>query len=292
MFNTEEAIQQLKKDKNTILEGYVCEFLFENQFLKPRNADYSSGWWISSSKQNYYAFFFGDETRSAIEIKIAETLSTAMDVWFVRFSDRKFEFRNSKEESYIGVEDFIKRNNLTPKNRALMASTDQRSKERQTACIDFFKNNGLLIKIAEQRCFADDLLSVYFDNLVNVDYFTIKDNTINLIEIKFKYSTRNNAFGFDKGLGKTFDWLADSCKIKLFHYILLKPLRDESFTIFDYIKRTDIERFWIYTELHNISQTNEKYAPKKTSVDGRKDQKYYPIAINKFKLFDCLRLPD
>jgi hypothetical protein len=124
-----------------------------------------------------------------------------------------------------------------------------------------------------------------------VDFFTIKNETINLIEIKYKYSTRNGCFGFDKGLGKTFDWLADTCKIRLFHYILLKPLRDEDLTIIDYIGRTDIERFWIYTELHNISFAGEKKAPKKTSVDGRKEQLYYQIAAKEFKIADSLRMP-
>ena len=46
------AIGQFFFDKETILEGYVSEYLFEKQFLDSKNKDYTHGVWIAQLFNN------------------------------------------------------------------------------------------------------------------------------------------------------------------------------------------------------------------------------------------------
>ncbi|SHH19526.1 hypothetical protein SAMN02745135_00003 [Caloranaerobacter azorensis DSM 13643] len=46
--NEKIAVQQLLKDKHTLLEGYVTEQLFYNQFLSNGNISFSNGWWMTT----------------------------------------------------------------------------------------------------------------------------------------------------------------------------------------------------------------------------------------------------
>ena len=39
------AKRQILKDKHTPLEGYVTEYLYENQFLARKPHQYTSEWW-------------------------------------------------------------------------------------------------------------------------------------------------------------------------------------------------------------------------------------------------------
>ena len=54
-------IEQLKRDKHTLLEGYVTEHLFKKQFLAGRTIEeYSHGWWTGMLRGKRFLFILKD----------------------------------------------------------------------------------------------------------------------------------------------------------------------------------------------------------------------------------------
>ena len=50
------ARKQILRDKHTLLEGYVTEYLYKTQFLESRPQNYTCGWW--SAEVGGQRFFF------------------------------------------------------------------------------------------------------------------------------------------------------------------------------------------------------------------------------------------
>lgn len=89
----------------------------------------------------------------------------------------------------------------------MVASKETRNSERQNQSINFFKGNKILKKIATERRFANNFLTVYFRGMINIDMFTKKNEQINVIEIKYKYESRDGYFGVNTGQMKMFEFL-------------------------------------------------------------------------------------
>ena len=74
----------------------------------------------------------------------------------------------------------------------------------------FFYNHSLLIKVATERNFADDILTVYFNSIVNIDFFALKPSgRICVLEVKFKFASRAGTFGINVGQFGLFELLAN-----------------------------------------------------------------------------------
>ena len=283
----EDAKKQLKKDKHNLLEGYVSEYCFEKQFLSSGSVRYTKGWWIAHGKDEYVAFCYKEDFNE-IDENIASYLLLGMPVWHVRFNGA-WEFRNIKTNERLSLQELTKSYHTVSFSSPIEATSETRDDDRQTKCIEFFQRKGILIDIAEQRKFANDVLSPSFNGLINVDFFSInKRQEPCVIEIKFKYPANDNTFGFDKGLGDTFDYLSNNCRVKICHFILYKPIRSEEYSIFDYLKDTRVERFWLFARLLDIGHFKLKTAPSKTSVDGKKKQQYYALPVSLFKKYKSL----
>ena len=265
------AIEQIRRDKHTLLEGYVTEYLFKDQFLKDRNDTFSKGWWSASLGKERY-FFYVKEFQNIVDRRLETILSSQYEVWKVSFGDDLY-FSSLKKT--LSLEEFIDSKKLRKKRTPLNATCQTKNENRQNNCIDFFLEKDILLEVAKERYFADDFLTEYFDSMVNIDFVTInKNDELCVIETKFKYESRADTFGINSGQLQLFREL-DQLGLQIFNVVLYNTTKDKSLSIFGYLNRTDINKYWLYGKLTNLDKRTKSMGPEETSVDGKKKQECF-----------------
>lgn len=71
----EGAKGQLLRDKHILLEGYVMEYLFEQQFLIQKGKNYINGWW-SALRGDERFFFLVKEKMNKLDKKVFHLLKS------------------------------------------------------------------------------------------------------------------------------------------------------------------------------------------------------------------------
>jgi len=117
--------------------------------------------------------------------------------WQVYLKRDKYIFL--RESKILTQEEFIDTFKLKRLWAPMVAAKYARNKERQIKSIEFFKKNGIIKKIAIERRFANNFLTVYFNRMINIDFLTKKNNQFIIIEVKYKYESRDGYFGINKG---------------------------------------------------------------------------------------------
>lgn len=272
MFNkTSNAIYQLEKDKHTLLEGYVTEFLFQQQFLS-LDSLHTHGWWMGLIN-NKRMFFVIKDKLNDLDRDLIQSIPHFDQCWQVILKERTLYFANREE--ILDEGGFVLKNNLKPIRDKLKASDDTRNTIRQQKCIDFFVNHGLIKDIATERYFVNNFLTVYFGGMINIDYFTKdKKGNINVIEVKFKYESRDNCFGINTGQMKMFDYFK-GLGFKINHFILYNHTRNMNTSIFGFLDLPE-EKYWLFTGI-NTDNNIMAVAPERTSISGSFQQSYYKI---------------
>lgn len=270
------AIKQLLNDKHTLLEGYITEQLFYNQFLKNNTTPNTDGWWTTEYK-NVKLFFVVKEKLNSLDKEIIMRIPPQHQCWQVYLEQDKFIFE--KENIKLSEEDFINRFKLPQIRKPMVASDETRDSERQNQSIEFFEQNKILKKIATERKFANNFLTVYFKGMINIDMFTKKNEQINVIEIKYKYESRDGHFGVNTGQMKMFEFFM-RINFNVHHFVLYNFTRDMHLSIFGFLKLNlefPNEKEWYFKKLNLEEVYNESIAPEMTSVSGRFRQAYYKI---------------
>lgn len=272
------AINQLKRDKHTLLEGYVTEFLFERQFLKSRSETYTHGWW--SGTINGKRFFFVLKAQlSSLDQEVLTALNTNYNCWQATYKNGEWFF--CKDEKWYSQIEFLNKLNLVKRQAAIHATSATTDADRQNKCIDFFDANNIIICTAIERNFADDFLSVYFNGILNVDYFTKnKEGKLCVVEVKFKNESYDDVFGINIGEVDLFIQLR-RIGFKVIHTILYKNRENKEMSIFDYLKSNSIEHAWYIGVFDEKNLDAPALAPSKTSVDGKKNQYFYKLKKSK-----------
>ena len=76
------AKKQILRDKHTLLEGYVTEYLYKTQSQESRPQNYTSGWW-SAEVGGQRFFFVIKEKLSDLDSQIIKKLSNTYPCWRV-----------------------------------------------------------------------------------------------------------------------------------------------------------------------------------------------------------------
>lgn len=274
----DSAINQLKRDKHTLLEGYVTEFLFERQFLKSRSGRYTHGWWSGIINGERF-FFVLKEQLSSLDQEVLTVLNTNYNCWQAIYKNGEWIF--GKDEMWYSQSEFLNKFNLVKRQAAVHATSDTTDIDRQNKCIDFFDANSIIICTAIERNFADDFLSVYFKGILNVDYFTKnKEGNLCVVEVKFKNESYDGVFGINIGEVALFTELR-RMGFKVIHTILYKNRENKEMSIFDYLNSNTIEHAWYIGVFDEKDLDAPAVAPSKTSVDGKKNQYFYKLKKSK-----------
>lgn len=279
--NLSDARKQLLRDKHVLLEGYVTEYLFEKQFLRSANgryfSGYTSGWW-SAGVANQRFFFLVASSQNDIDRKVTRSLSPQYEVWRAWPKNDTWHFY--KDELDLDLDGFIHRFGLSPLRSESTATAATRNTERQSRCLDFLSDHDLLQTVATERNFADDILTVYFNSVVNIDFFALKPSgKICALEIKFKFESRAGTFGINVGQFRMFELLADQ-GMEIEHWILYNKTHDKDLSIFGFLELPG--RKWWRCGFIPSTAGVQKMAPAETSVQGNRRQEYYEFRETDF----------
>lgn len=272
------AIQQLLNDKHTLLEGYVTEQLFYNQFLKNNTIPFSGGWWMTNHK-GIRLFFIVKEFLSDFEHEIISKIPYPHQCWQVYLKDEEFIF--IKENKVLTQQEFREKYKLTTIREAMIASQDTRNKDRQNKSILFFKQNSTTKKIAVERKFANNFLTVHFYSMINVDFFTKKNNQFNIIEVKYKYESKDGYFGINTGQMEMFKFFM-GIGFNIYHFILYNYTKDMNISIFGFLDLKGVKN-WYHARINDSTIHGIGVAPKMTSVSGGFKQSYYKLSVEEIE---------
>lgn len=269
-----DAVQVLKKDKHTMLEGYITEDIFEKQWLRGR--EYSRNWWFAQSKAKKKYFFIIKDKINKLDVEIALKLSC--ECWQVTRKDGVWHFKNN--QTTLTLEEFLKQENIAVYRDSLRVNNELKNQDRQKACIDYFVKNGIAEEVAKERMFANQILTVYFPIMTNIDGFVKRnDGEIVVTEIKFKYESYSGHFGFNIGQANVLRYFKEHGFVAK-AYVLYNSTKSKDVSILDFLKNP-VEKYWLTTngelDLNEIAT-----APDYTSLTGRKTQRYYMIKKEMF----------
>lgn len=272
----EEAKRQILRDKHTLLEGYVSEYLFEQQFFNAGDIHYTNGWW-SAMRGNHRYFFLVKSEMNVVDQRVFNILSQQYECWVAYPEGNDWKFSNGNAR--ISEADFIREHSFSIIRTELAATTDTRNTERQNRCVAFFEEKNIIRKIAIERNFADDFLTKYFNSMVNIDYIS-QNATGNLcvMEVKFKYENRAGNFGINAGQVLMFSIL-EELGFEIHHMILYNHTKNKDLSVFGFLDLPD-DKFWLYGQLSGFADRRMSVAPRETSVDGRSEQSYYSFGRN------------
>ena len=276
------AVKQLLKDKHTLLEGYITEHLFYNQFLKNNTIPSTDGWWTTEYKNNKL-FFIVKEELCPLDEEIINLISPQHECWHVYLQQDKFIFKNNNIKLF--EEDFVSKYELFKIRNPMTASKETRNFNRQKQSINFFRENKILGKIAIERKFANNFLTVYFRGMINIDMFTKKNEQINVIEIKYKYESKDGYFGVNTGQMKMFEFFM-RLNFNVHHFVLYNFTRDMTLSIFGFLRLNSEPpniKEWYFKKLNVEEVYNEGIAPEMTSVSGNFRQTYFKIPKREMK---------
>ena len=271
--SVDTAIELLIKYKETVLEGYVSEYLFEKQFLDSSNREYAHGIWTAKWGGLHLFFIFKQEL-SDIDKKILSNklLNLLFSCWHVYEKDDKFYFSN--ENVTYDEKAFLNSVGNARVSRPVPIDKDGLT-ERKKKCIDFFKNNNLLFPIATERQFVNSFLEVHFYSVINIDYIALnRDGELLLYEVKFKDENREGYFGINAGQ-KNLLGLLEVCGFRIVYAVLYKDRPHSTLNIFDYMNTSDITPKWYFANIDLNKYVKCQYVAKYTSLHGIWRQKVY-----------------
>lgn len=270
------AVNQLMNDKHTLLEGYVTEHLFYLQFLSESNTPYSNGWWMTSLN-GIRLFFIVKEQLTDFERELIAEIPLPHQCWQVYLTGNEFCFARNNE--ILTQEQFINRFNLREIRKPMVATEYTRNRTRQENAVDFFKKNKIVKKIATERFFANNFLTVYFNSMINIDFFTKSNGELNVIEVKYKYESYDGYFGINTGQMEMFRFFM-SLDFNVYHFILYNHTKDKDISIFGFLELPD-EKNWYQARINDTKAHGIGLAPEMTSVSGGFSQTYYKIPLKK-----------
>lgn len=277
--NEKVAIKQLMNDKYALLEGYVTEQLFFNQFLKNNSVPHSDSWWVTSHENNMLLFVV-KEHLNPLDIEIMSKFKHPNQCWQVYLKGEEFVFTNG--EKIVDEQSFVTELKLSKIRNPLIASDNTRDVKRQNRAIQFFKENNIIKEIAVERRFANNFLTVYFKTMINVDFFTKKNNQYNVIEVKYKYESKDGYFGINTGQMHMFNSFIE-LGFSVYHFILYNYTKNKNLSIFGFLDLPSQNKNWHYIKINDEITSGVGIAPEMTSVSGRFKQSYYKILARAMK---------
>lgn len=288
----------VKRDKHSFIEGACTEHIFFEEIMKTRilnqlnKANYSTGWWRTKFRndKDYTLFKVSLNKPCSNDEKIGEIFSDKHNVYFLFIDEsNKLVIYDIKTSLITPLDEFMNKHILEFRDD-YWANEDCRIESRQSRAIEFLNKNNLLKEYAFQRFFVNFILGLNIVDLVNIDgILSYEENNnflLKVVEIKFKYPTRDNKFGLNKGFQNLFNMMFEY-NIPVVHYILNNATRSESKSIIDVLTDSEIKPkcSWIYSGItKDLLDSEYKVAPSKTRYNGESNhQKYIPVDASKFR---------
>ncbi|MFW6016662.1 MAG: hypothetical protein ACOCRK_09510 [bacterium] len=289
-----ELKQIIKRDKHTLIEGKIAEFLFFRDAypeIERKGSGISLNWWVVPYNNKYIFLKYMPENYKLNENDkiIFDRLNKCnMEYYQMFIKDNEFLLLDRNFEVYT-ENDFLK---LLKLNKNDPYNAWEINIKRQKRAISFLEKNHLLYEFAMERYIANYFLSSIFRRSWNIDAFIIINKEIKIIEVKFKYPASNNCYGMNFGQANLFRNLLTTCFDGLGHYILLNRTYNNKVTILDIIN-DNIQTSWWTKEINardiQYSIDNKVgFAPSKTQLTAQREMRVVYFSKYEFDKFKDL----
>ncbi len=258
----------LKRRPSKQIAGYITEKLFIDFYVQPSNYSYSKGWWSAVAKNKGSSerplFIIVKNDLTELDNKVIKKLENK-GFHYIQIieSDDEWSIIDSGQEYYW--RDYIDIAGLKPSSSRNAGKNDDNSADSElNHCIEYYKNNNMLIDIAKSIVIEDNFINRYYTT-TNIDLIINgKDDEPVCLEIKFKneFLLNNNGimepvFGTDVfQYNNVFMPFLES-GISVFNIILYNDVKSKhnknSTVIFDYLQKkgNDPNQYiWLFKEIH------------------------------------------
>lgn len=268
--------EYLFKRTKEAYSSYISERLFQKQFLEGRNINYTTGWWISKVKENLIYLFLVKEEISDLDKEIIEKVKSSFsEVFHVKYSKDCIIIQSIDSHSTYTLQEFLEQY----EHRELETKINhQDNTEIKQKYFNYFIDNNMYEDVVNEVDVENEFLKKYFYS-TNIDFLIKNDVGIFLLEVKYKYRTKNGNFGINKMQYEVCS-IFQSNNIRAFNVVL------ENESKVDILERVDNNDFeWVYSHIKEES-TDLKDAPKETSYDQMKTQRYYELSGKDYKVLN------
>lgn len=273
--NKEEKIILNTRTKEA-LSSYISENYFFNNF-NIDNIEHTTGWWASMTRDRKYLIFLVKESLNDLDYKVIEKVKSVVSGIFQlkpTASDIILEDLLQETPTTYSLEQFLKRWKHHNPEESTKHEEDFEIKERYW---EYFINEGIASKVINQISIENTFLKKYFYSS-NIDYILKNEIGFLLLEIKYKYPSKNRTYGIN---AMQYDIYSIFQKQGIMAYNIVLDNQDR----LDILERRNRNQTWKYSRIKE-DLTEKKSAPKKTSYDQKKTQKYYELPVSGYSLLD------
>ena len=251
------------------LSSYVSENYFHNNFSID-SFEHTTGWWVSKTKDKKYIVFLVKESISNLDFevidKVKNCVSGIYQLKYVESNITLVDLLNQTPENF-SLEQFLK---LWEHFNSKEVHKYDQDRDIKDSYWEYFKKNKIEDKVIKQILIENSFLKKYFYS-TNIDYILKNETGLLMLEIKYKFPSRNNKYGINAMQYDIYN-LFQSQGLDAFNIVL------ENMDKIDILERENGEQIWKYSRIkQNLTDKDKKYAPKKTSYDQKEKQAYYEL---------------
>lgn len=264
--NKDNIIKGLKKET---LSSYISEHLFKEKFMNTKNLEYTTDWWISKSRGYEFAFLVKNNV-TELDNEIIELLKKwdGINIYQIIIDNNSIIIKSVENEEFT-VQQFVDKYSLSEikKNSKIMEEEDLSIKEEY---YDYLDKNNLINRVSKDLMVSKALLGKFLYS-TNIDFICKNSVGLFILEVKFKYRTKDGNFGMNK---MQYEILESFNKISIFSYnIVLENDWRKKLDILEVVEKENNK--WLYSRLSFENKKSLVEADKSTSLYKNQKQQYY-----------------
>lgn len=268
----EEEKYLLNTRTKEALSSYISENYFHKNF-KMDKINHTTGWWISKTRDNRYIIFLVKDIINELDFEVIGKMKNVVSgIYQLKLTDSGMILTDLLQQPNIdfSLEQFLK---LWNHHNSKGAIEHKENSEIKNSYWEYFKNEKIEYKVIKQIKIENQFLKKYFYS-TNIDYILKNNIGILLLEIKYKYPSRNKTYGINSMQYDVYSLFQGQGMIA-FNVVL------ENVQRIDILKRQNGSQVWKYSRIKQ-NLTEKKYAPKETSYDQNGKQGYYELQASNY----------
>lgn len=275
--------EEVKKIFETRTKDALSSYISENYFHDNFSIDsfeHTTGWWVSMTKDKKYIVFLVKDSISNLDFEVIDKVKNCVSgIYQLKYVESNITLVDLLQHTSneLSLEQFLK---LWEHYNSIGAVKHDEDSEIKDSYWEYFRNKKIEYKVIEQILIENSFLKKYFFS-TNIDYIVKNEAGLLMLEIKYKFPSRNNKYGINAMQYDIYN-LFQSQGLDAFNIVL------ENMDKIDILERENGEQIWKYSRIkQNLTDKDKKYAPKKTSYDQKEKQGYYELPVSGYHDLNC-----
>jgi hypothetical protein len=259
------------------LSSYISENYFHNNFSID-SFEHTTGWWVSKTKDKKYIVFLVKESISNLDFEVIDKVKNCVSgIYQLKYVESNITLVDLLQHTSndLSLEQFLK---LWEHYNFKGAIKHYEDSDIKDSYWEYFRNKKIEYKVIKQILIENSFLKKYFFS-TNIDYIVKNEAGLLMLEIKYKFPSRNNTYGMNSMQYDIYN-LFQSQGLDAFNIVL------ENIDKVDILERENGIQIWKYSRIKQ-NLTEKKYAPKKTSYDQKEKQGYYELPVSGYHELNC-----